>query len=154
MDEQLLSQVQFKLVGALRRYGAAHAALMRAFAANLSLHPTDAAALAEIFFAEDVSQPLTPTGLAERIGRSKPATSAVLSRLEEAGLVKRLRHDTDRRVSVLLAGEKVDAAIPSFFQPLSDAMAAHLSLQKPEQLEALISLLEATTDCVLAEIPG
>ena len=144
---------QLRLVSALRRYGAAHAGLMLAFARHLALHPTDAAALSEILLAEDLGAPLSPATLARRIGRSRPATTAVLDRLAAEGLVARAPHPSDGRATVLGAGPRIGAAIPQFFQPLSDAMAATLAPHDPAQVEALIAMVGEVTDCVVSQTP-
>lgn len=145
--------IQFELVASLRRYGAAHAALMRSFADHLSMSTIDAAALSEILFAADMGQPLTAAELAHRLGRSRPATTAVLARLQAASLIRREVHPHDGRASILLAGTEIEAAIPEFFRSLSDAMSVHLAQQDVGLVRALIALLDDTTKCVTAETP-
>lgn len=145
--------VQTELVASLRRYGAAHAALMRSFADHLSMNTTDAAALSEILFAADMGQPLTPAELAQRVGRSRPATTAILARLLAAGVIRREPHPHDGRAAILLAGSQIEAAIPAFFQALSGAMSARLARHDPRLVRELITLLDDTTECIVAETP-
>lgn len=126
---------------------------MRSFADYLSMSTTDAAALSEIFFAADMGQPLMPAELAQRLGRSRPATTAVLTRLQSAGLIRREAHPHDGRASILLAGETIEAEIPEFFQSLSNSMSAMLAHHDPDLVRALIALLDDTTKCIKAETP-
>lgn len=152
-DYPVSAPIQFELVSSLRRYGAAHAALMRSFADHLSMNTTDAAALSEILFAADMGQPLTAAELAHRLGRSRPATTAVLARLQAASLIRRERHPHDGRASILLRGAQIEAAIPEFFRSLSEAMSTHLARHDADLVRALIALLDDTTECVTSGTP-
>ncbi|QRY62013.1 MarR family transcriptional regulator [Gordonia sp. PDNC005] len=102
----------------LRAYGANYREFSRRFAAWLGLHSTDAEALLEILAAEEQGSPLSPARLSGRIGKSNPATSAVLNRLEAAGHVVRTRENGDRRVVTLRSGSDVQALADRFFAPL------------------------------------
>ena len=56
-----------RLMDGLRAFGANYTEFTRRFAGFLGLHSTDAAALAEILYAEDKGTPLSPARLSERI---------------------------------------------------------------------------------------
>ena len=84
-DADRLERRLDRVLTGLRSFGADYAEFTRRFAASLGLHTTDAAALVEILYAEDRGTPLSPARLAERIGLSSGATTALLNRLETAG---------------------------------------------------------------------
>ena len=133
------------VVAALRRYGASHAALMRQFADSLSVHPTDAAALAEVFSAEDRGQPLSPAALALRLDRSRPAVSAVLNRLEGRGLIERRPAAHDRRGISLHAGAALAPQIGRFFAAHGAAMQAHLGALPAARVAEFTAMLDGVT---------
>ena len=107
-----------QLLERLRTYGGTFREFSRRFATWLGLHATDAEALVEILAAEEHGVPLSPARLSERIGKSNPATTAVLNRLEHAGLVIRTREHTDRRVVTLRSSPEVHSLADEFFGPL------------------------------------
>lgn len=147
-DPHQARAAQLRLVEALRRYGAVHAALMRAFADHLAMNPTDAAALTEILFAEDAGNPLTPARLATRIGRSRPATTALIDRLAAGGHVRRAPHPADRRAVTLHAGAGVGAATFAFFTPLSIAVDRLLAGTSDGEIAAFSARLDAVTEAI------
>jgi MarR family transcriptional regulator, organic hydroperoxide resistance regulator len=113
---------QDKLVAALRLYGASHVQLTRAFADSLGLHSTDAAALSEIIYGEDRGSPTSPAELARKLAISKPALSACINRLEEAGHIVRCRESSDRRVITLRCSPSIYQHVDKFFGPVSARM--------------------------------
>ncbi|GEE00119.1 hypothetical protein nbrc107696_05650 [Gordonia spumicola] len=106
------------LADRLRVYGATYREFSRQFAAWLGLHSTDAEALLEILAAEEGGGVMTPARLSERIGKSNPATTAVINRLERAGHVVRTKENDDRRVVTLRSAPDVQALADEFFAPL------------------------------------
>ncbi len=100
----------------------------------LGLHSTDAAALAEILYAEDKGTPMTPARPGERISLTSGATTTLLNRLERAEHVVRTRERTDRRVVTLRSSPRIVGPAREFFAPLGDALDAMLSQYSPELL--------------------
>ena len=143
-----------RILTGLRNFGSNYTEFTRRFAASLGVHSTDATALMEIFYAEDMNTPLSPARLSERIGLTSGATTALLNRLEEAGYVMRSREHTDRRIVTLHSGPNVRTAGYAFFKPLTDhltAMCAHYSLEQLQQFEDFLHHLRTTMGEVLAE---
>lgn len=129
------------IVNELRLFGANYAELSRRFATWLKLHSTDAVALVEIFYAEDIGSPLSPARLSERISLSSGATTALLNRLEGAGHIFRTREDADRRIVTLHSGPKVHEYTAEFFGPLADHVDAMLRNYTPDQLNQFENFL-------------
>ena len=129
---------QDKLVAALRLYGASHVQLTRAFADSLGLHSTDAAALSEIIYGEDRGSPTSPAELARKLAISKPALSACINRLEEAGHIVRCRESADRRVISLRCSPSIYQHVEKFFSPVS----ARMSEVVAELSEADVDLIQ------------
>lgn len=130
-----------QIVNELRQFGANYAELSRRFATWLDLHSTDAIALVEIFYAEDIGSPLSPARLSERISLSSGATSALLNRLERAGHIFRTREAADRRIVTLHSGPKVHEYTAEFFGPLADHVDSMLRNYSTNQLDQYVTFL-------------
>ncbi|MEU5050158.1 MarR family transcriptional regulator [Streptomyces sp. NPDC021096] len=142
-----------RLMEGLRAFGANYTEFTQRFATWLGLHSTDAAALAEILYAEDKGVPLSPARLSERISLSSGATTALLNRLELAGHIVRTREHTDRRIVTLRSSPHVKPRAEEFFGPFAQRMATEMSQYTPEQLrqfEDFIGHLRETMDSLLA----
>ncbi|GGZ13017.1 hypothetical protein GCM10010387_01220 [Streptomyces inusitatus] len=142
------------LMEGLRSFGAHYTEFTRRFASWLGLHSTDAAALAEILYAEDKGRPLSPARLSERVSLSSGATTALVNRLEAAGHVVRTREETDRRIVTLRSSPHVRPRAEEFFAPYAERMAAVTARYPPERLrefEELVARLRTTMDDLLAD---
>src|SRR5215510_1824542 len=88
------------------------------FAGTTGLHRTDVRALVRLLDAERAGAEATPSWLAQQLGMTSQATTAVIHRLEAAGHVERLRSRSDARSAHLQVS---DAAVDlgwQFFGPL------------------------------------
>ncbi|GGR32189.1 MarR family winged helix-turn-helix transcriptional regulator [Streptomyces netropsis] len=141
-----------RLMEGLRAFGANYTEFTQRFATWLGLHSTDAAALAEILYAEDKGSPLSPARLGERISLSSGATTILLNRLERAGHIVRTREHTDRRVVTLRSSPEIKPRAVEFFGPYAERMAGEMAQYPPEQLrqfEDFIGHLRGTMDSLL-----
>ncbi|PSK93674.1 DNA-binding MarR family transcriptional regulator [Murinocardiopsis flavida] len=153
-EPERLAEHRTRILGGLRGFGADYTEFTRRFADSLGLHPTDAAALAEILYAEDKGAPLTPSRVSERVSLTSGATTALLNRLERAGHIVRTREHTDRRVVTLRSSKDIEQPARRFFAPLArhlDAMLAQYPPELLEQIEAFLDHLGTTMDAALAE---
>ena len=112
------------------------------------IHRTDLHALGHVMDAARAGRELSPGELAVALNLSSPATSALLTRLERVGHVRRSHSTTDRRrVAVEMTGEAMEVG-RAIFLPLGDAIAdvvAHLSSDEQETvMRFLADLVEAT----------
>lgn len=143
-----------RLVDGLRNYGALYIEITRQFAAYLGLHATDAAALAEILYAEDKGAPLSPARLAGRVGLSSGAMTNLLNRLEQAGHIVRTREGADRRVVTLRSSSELQEPAREFFGGLlvgpMDALVNRYPVEHLERFEAFLDDVRATMDSVIA----
>ncbi|MFE9581556.1 MarR family winged helix-turn-helix transcriptional regulator [Nocardia sp. NPDC006044] len=137
-DRERLEQ---QLIDGLRRHAVDYENLRRAFAGWLSLHASDANALAEIANQELLGQPLTPAALAKRIHLSPGATSNMLNRLESAGYIRRSREGQDGRKVLLHTGGQAAAVAHEFFDPLSARLIRVMDRYSVAQLGEISSFL-------------
>ncbi|MEM6328593.1 MAG: MarR family transcriptional regulator [Bacteroidota bacterium] len=87
--------------------------------------------------------------LSERLGLSQSATTPVVDRLEDAGLVRRERSAEDRRVwqvGLTEAGQQAVEAENETYRVLAEAMLAPLS---PADRRTLVRLLDAMGDAIV-----
>jgi DNA-binding MarR family transcriptional regulator len=116
------------------------------FARTTALHSTDVRALVSLLDAERARVEATPTWLAQRLGMTSQATTAVIHRLEAAGHVQRRRSRTDGRSARL---EVSDSAVElgwQFFGPLLDRMIAATQALDEQQQAGARAYLEAVTE--------
>jgi DNA-binding MarR family transcriptional regulator len=94
------------------------------FARTTGLHGTDVRALVRLLDAERAGLEATPSWLAQQLGMTSQATTAVIHRLEAAGHVERLRSRTDGRSTHLQVSDTAVALGWQFFGPLLDRLIA------------------------------
>jgi MarR family transcriptional regulator, organic hydroperoxide resistance regulator len=131
----------------LRSFAADYTELTRHLARWLGVHSADAAAFAEILYAEDMGRPLSPAQLSRRIGLSSGATSSLLNRLERANLLTRSREHTDRRVVTLRSVPSIAEQAGGFFDPLTrrvNDVLKDVPAQTLHELDGLLTRLHHT----------
>ncbi|HEX6938579.1 MAG TPA: MarR family transcriptional regulator [Longimicrobiales bacterium] len=114
-------------------------AFHEAIADRLGLHITDHKALGILLD----RGPLPAGQLAEILGLTTGAVTALTDRLERAGYVRRERDPEDRR-KVLVAPVRDaarDAEIHSLFEPMTRALARHLPAYDEEQRALLLDFI-------------
>lgn len=110
------------------------------------LHRTDLDALSHVLVAARTGTTMTPGALSEVMRLSPPATSALLTRLEQVGHVTRSHSATDRRrVEIEVNDQALDVA-DGVFRPLGTAMGRVLAgFDQAERAVVLRFLLEAVS---------
>ena len=79
----------------------------------------------------------SPTELAQHTGLSTSATTAMIDRLENAGLVVRRPHPTDRRGTIVVLSKEAMRKLPAMFASLAKAMDALVSTYSEKELKVL-----------------
>ncbi len=129
----------------MRRHDIWSVTLHNAGAAKAGLNASDAQALNLL----QVHGMMTPGKLAETMSLTTGGSiTALIDRLEKAGLVRRVRDASDRRrVLVEPVNERVDALL-GMFEPVADAAWARLSGYTDEEREILIRFLDDVHEAV------
>lgn len=108
----------------------------------LGLGPTDMKALDIL----ESSGPTTPSDLAERLQFAPASVTGLLDRLEDRGLVRRVRHPKDaRRVLVELNEAAVERLRP-IYAPLSDSLRAMMRKYSAAELSLIATALREMAD--------
>ena len=85
-----------------------------------------------------------PTELAKFTGLSSGATTAMIDRLEKAGLIERHPHARDRRGTTLVLTREAKRTLPTLFESLGKAMQALISSYSARELRVLADFFRKT----------
>jgi DNA-binding MarR family transcriptional regulator len=80
----------------------------------------------------------SPSELAEHTGLSTGATTAMLDRLENAKLIERRPHPTDRRVTLVVLSQEAMRKLPAMFESLAKAMETLILGYSEKELKVLV----------------
>ena len=94
----------------------------------------------------DQEGPLTAGRLAELAGLTTGAMTAVLDRLEQAGFVRRVRDEDDRRRIHVELTDKVRQAVWQYYEPMMRLAAEIYGRYTDEQLELMLGFLQAANE--------
>lgn len=118
------------------------------FARTTGLHGTDVRALVRLLDAERAGVEATPGWLAQQLGMTSQATTAVIHRLEAAGHVERLRSRSDGRSTHLQVSDSAVELGWHFFGPLLNRMTAETAQLSPTEQETLKRWLTAMSEAI------
>ncbi|MET9310191.1 MarR family transcriptional regulator [Kribbella sp. NPDC003505] len=118
------------------------------FARTTGLHGTDVRALVRLLDAERAGVDATPGWLAQQLGMTSQATTAVIHRLEAAGHVERLRSRTDGRSTRLQVSDSAVALGWQFFGPLLDRLIVTTQGLGPDDQTVVKEYLSAVSDAL------
>ncbi|TCC38160.1 MarR family winged helix-turn-helix transcriptional regulator [Kribbella speibonae] len=118
------------------------------FAGTTGLHRTDVRALVRLLDAERAGVEATPSWLAQQLGMTSQATTAVIHRLEAAGHVQRLRSHTDARSTHLQVSDTAVALGWQFFGPLLDRLITATQTLDPSRQAVVKDYLTAVSEAL------
>jgi DNA-binding MarR family transcriptional regulator len=138
------------LLDLLRRQSEEAIRFAAVFGETHDLHQTDVSALAAIAHGAASGTPLGPAALARTLHLSRPATTALLDRLEQAGHILRRPDPDDRRRTVLEMQPAANALAGEFFGPLGAAFGRAMEGYTPEQLDVVAAFLRDVIDATVS----
>lgn len=141
MPNSMKSELKKRALAAVRDYGV-HLTLFRnAVSEWAGLNVTDMECL-RFLFAKGIA---SPTELAKHTGLTSGATTAMLDRLEKAGLIERRPNPADRR-GFLIAPAKASAEkAASWFESARKAQDKLISSYSAQELEIIADVFERFT---------
>jgi DNA-binding MarR family transcriptional regulator len=80
----------------------------------------------------------SPSELAEHTGLSTGATTAMLDRLENAKLIERRPHPTDRRATLVVLSQEAMRKLPAMFESLAKVMETLVLGYSEKELKVLV----------------
>jgi DNA-binding MarR family transcriptional regulator len=84
----------------------------------------------------------TPTELAKHTGLTSGATTAMLDRLEKAGLIERRPNPNDRRGTLIAPEQSSGAKMAAWFESARNAQDALMSTYSESELEVIADVFE------------
>jgi DNA-binding MarR family transcriptional regulator len=130
-----------RALAAVRDYGVQLTQFRNAMSEWAGLNATDMECL-RLLFLTGVS---TPSELARQTGLTSGATTAMLDRLEKAGLIERRPNPADRRGTLITAVASAAEKMASWFASAREAQDELVSRYTEEELEIIADAFERFT---------
>ena len=141
MTNTTKEELKQRALAAVREYGI-HLTLFRnAMSEWAGLNVTDMECL-RLLFAKGVA---TPSELARHTGLTSGAATAMLDRLEKAGLIERKPNPNDRRGTLITPAESAAANAASWFASARHAQDELMSSYSESELEVIADVFERFT---------
>ena len=123
---------------AVRDYGVNLTQFQRAMTERAGLNPTDMECL-RLLFIKGIA---TPSELARHTGLTSGATTAMLDRLEKAGLIERRPNPDDRRGTLIAPEKSSSEKVASWFASTREAQDELISSYSERELEIIADAFE------------
>jgi DNA-binding MarR family transcriptional regulator len=134
-------ELKKRALAAVAEYGINLTRFQNAMSEQHGLNVTDMDCLRLLFLRGTA----TPSQLARHTGLTSGATTAMLDRLEKAGLVERHPNPEDRRGTVIAPAKSGAARVASWFRPARKALEELISNSSEEELEVISEVFERFT---------
>jgi len=127
---------------AAREYGVSSVLFRNAVGSKLGLSATDMECLWLLF----IKRVCTPTGLAHYTGLTTGSVTALLDRLEKAGLITRRPNPADRRGVLIDTNEKAKETVGPLFAEARKLQNEFVTGYSEEELTVITDFLKKYTD--------
>ena len=141
MTKSTKADLKKRALMAVRDYGVNLTQLRNAMSEWAGLNVTDMECLRLLF----LKGTATPTELARHTGLTSGATTAMLDRLEKAGLIKRQPNPNDRRGALIAPADSSAQKAASWFESARKAQDELISSYSAEELEIVSDVFEKFT---------
>lgn len=138
MTESTKTDLEQRALMAVRDYGIHLRLFQNAVDAWAGLNATDTECLRFLFFKGKA----TPSELARQTGLTSGAATAMLDRLERAGLIERRPNPDDRRGTLITPTESAAEKVASWFASAREAQAELISSYSEGELAIICDVFE------------
>lgn len=138
MTKSTQAELKIRALMAVRDYGVNLVQFQNAMNKWAGLNATDMECL-RLLFQKGIA---TPSELARHTGLSSGATTAMLDRLEQAGLVERRPNPNDRRGTLIAPQKSSTEKVASWFESARNAQDALISSYSEHELEIIATVFE------------
>lgn len=138
MTESTNTDLQQRALMAVRDYGIHLRLFQNAVDAWAGLNATDSECLRHLFF----KGMATPSELARQTGLTSGAATAMLDRLEKAGLIERRPNPDDRRGILITPTESAAEKVASWFASAREAQAELISSYSEGELAIICDVFQ------------
>ena len=141
MTKSTKTDLKKRALVAVRDYGVNLRRFRNARIEWAGLNATDMECL-ELLFLKGIA---TPSELARHTGLTSGATTAMLDRLEKAGLIERRPNPDDRRGTLIVPAKAGSEKVASWFESARKAQDALISSYSEKELEIIADIFERFT---------
>ena len=141
MTQSTKIDLKKRALNAVRDYGVYLTLFRNAVSEWAGLNTTDMECL-RLLFLKGIS---TPTELARHTGLTSGATTAMLDRLEKAGLIERRPNPDDRRGTLIVPAKSAAEKAASWFESARKAQDELVSSYSEKELEIIADVFERFT---------
>lgn len=141
MNNSTKADLQQRALNAIRDYGVQLTLFRNKMNEWANLNATDMECL-RLLFSEGVS---TPSRLARQVGLTSGATTAMLDRLEKAGLIERQPNLNDRRGTLIAPTKSSAEKVASWYESARKAQAELIAQFSERELEVIADVFERFT---------
>jgi DNA-binding MarR family transcriptional regulator len=141
MTEFTETDLKQRALTAVREYGVHLTLFQNAVSEWAGLNASDMACLRLLF----LKGTATPTELARQTGLTSGATTAMLDRLEKAGLLERHRNPDDRRGTLITPAKSAAERAAAWFESARNAQNELISSYSEGELEIISDVFERFT---------
>jgi len=143
-----------EVLDAYQRFREADTAMTLRIRSATGMSDNEIAIVRYLLRARSSEHDVMPSEISRHLGISSASTTALIDRLERAGMVERVSHPTDRR-SILVAAtdraeEKIATTHDAFEQRLSD-LSARLDEQERRDVVAYLTALADAADATATD---
>jgi DNA-binding MarR family transcriptional regulator len=141
MSKQIKTELVEKVILGARQYGISNVLFRNFVGERLGVNVTDMECLG-LLFHKGIA---TPSELARHTGLSSGATTAMLDRLENGGLIERQPNPDDRRGTLIVLVESGAERIGPWFSSARQAQNELVSSYSTKNLEVISDFFERST---------
>jgi DNA-binding MarR family transcriptional regulator len=141
MTNSTKKDLKKRVLMAVRDYGVHLTQFRNAMDEWAGLNTTDMESL-RLLFLKGIA---TPSELARHTGLTSGATTAMLDRLEKAGLIERRPNPNDRRGTLIAPTESSSEKVASWFESAREAQDKLISSYSESELEIIANVFERFT---------
>jgi DNA-binding MarR family transcriptional regulator len=138
MAESVKTDLKNRALKAVRDYGVQLTLFRNAMSERQGLNPTDMECL-RLLFLKGIS---TPSELSRHTGLTSGATTAMLDRLEKAGLIERRPNPDDRRGTLIVPSPSGAEKAAAWFESARKAQDELMSSYSDEELDIIAEVFE------------
>jgi len=138
MTNSTKTDLKQRALMAVRDYGVNLTQFRNAMSEWARINPTDMECL-RLLFIKGIA---TPSELARHTGLTSGATTAMLDRLEKAGLIERRPNPDDRRGTLIAPQKSSSEKIASWFESARKAQDELISSYSETELEIIVDIFE------------
>lgn len=141
MTKSTKTELKQRALMAVRDYGVNLTLFRNAMSEWAGLNATDMECL-RLLFQKGIA---TPSELARHTGLTSGATTAMLDRLEKAGLIERRPNPNDRRGTLVVPAKSASEKMASWFESARNAQDELISSYSESELEIIADVFERFT---------